>query len=119
MTAKHHNVTAVAPAASRSGGIDLINEHVVTLADLARRLPSRRNGRPTHVGTIHRWRLRGLRGVKLAAARLGGTWVTSLEAYQRFCDALTRLADHTSPTSAGTTRAAHDRTEQLLDDLGV
>lgn len=71
--------------------LDILNEQVVTFIELARRLPCRRDGRPTHVETIRRWRVRGLKGVKLAAFRCGGTWATTLEAYQRFCESLTRL----------------------------
>lgn len=118
MTAKQ--ISAILDStASRIGGVDLINETVLSFTDLARRLPSRRNNRPTHVGTIHRWRLRGVKGVKLAAARLGGTWVTSLEAYTRFCDALTRLAGPSDEMPASSIPSDCSRTEQLLDDFGV
>src|SRR4051812_22577934 len=64
--------------------IDLLTDHVITFADLARGLPCRRQGRPTHVSTIHRWRVTGLNGVRLAAVRVGSVWVTTLEAYQAF-----------------------------------
>jgi hypothetical protein len=99
--------------------IDLANEQVVTFTELARRLPRRRNGRPTHVSTIHRWRQRGLSGVRLAAARCGAIWVTTWEAYQRFVDALTAVASNDSGVGATPPTAADDRTDQALDALGI
>ena len=98
--------------------IDLANEQVVTFTELARRLPRRRGGRPTHVSTIHRWRQRGLSGVRLAAARCGAIWVTTWQAYQRFVDALTAVAS-TDPGAGATPPAADERTERALDDLGI
>lgn len=71
-------------------GINLASEHVLSFLTLAARLPAGRRGRRVNVSTIHRWRLRGLRGCRLEAIRIGGRWVTSLEAAQRFFDALSR-----------------------------
>lgn len=70
--------------------IDVAKEKLVTFADLARRLPRRRRNRPVHVATIHRWRSKGLRGVRLEAVRVGGAWHTTMEAFARFCERLTR-----------------------------
>jgi hypothetical protein len=101
------------------GVIDVNSEHVVTFPQLAGRLPRRRRDRPVSVTTIHRWRHPGVRGVRLEAVRSGGAWVTSLEAYQRFCEALTRQAD---PQAAGSqVRKSRDdeRVEKELDDLRI
>ena len=46
-----------------------------------------------HPSTIHRWRLRGARGVKLETLLVGGTRYTSLEALNRFFAATTAAAD--------------------------
>ena len=92
------------------------DESLVTFAQLARRLPHRRNGRPTHVSTIHRWRSAGVNGVRLDAVRMGGAWVTSLEVYSRFSTALTAKAD------AGTVpvaRPVHGRVGTRLDEIGI
>jgi hypothetical protein len=97
--------------------IDLIRDSVITFAELARRLPHRRNGRPTHVGTIHRWRLRGLRGVKLTATRVGSVWVTTMEMYQAFCDALTNASEGKFASTAST--RVSSETDQLLDKHGL
>ncbi|QJW94602.1 DUF1580 domain-containing protein [Frigoriglobus tundricola] len=99
--------------------LDLVNEEVVTFAELARRLGRRRANRPTHVATIHRWRLRGLNGVRLAAAKSGGIWVTTVQAYQRFVDAITQAASPEAKPPAGTPRASADQTDRSLDALGL
>jgi hypothetical protein len=68
--------------------IDIATESLISLKDAAARIPSSRAGRPTHAATI--WRL--IQSRKLEAIRLGGRWVTSLEALQRYADAETRAA---------------------------
>jgi hypothetical protein len=101
------------------GMISVNDEHLVTFSQLAKRLPRRRRDRPTNVSTIHRWRSPGVRGVRLEAVRLGGTWVTSLEAYQRFCSSLTTNAGGKFEESQADQQRRDDQTEQQLDDLGL
>jgi regulator of protease activity HflC (stomatin/prohibitin superfamily) len=73
--------------------IDLSAESLLTLRQAAKSLPGK-----LHVATLHRWRLRGVRGVKLESILVGGIRYTSEEALQRFADALTAQTDgHTSP----------------------
>ena len=50
-------------------------------------------GNRVHPTTIHRWRLRGARGVKLETILAGGTRYTSTEALSRFFAATTAAAD--------------------------
>ena len=71
--------------------IDPTSKQLLTFRQLAETLPRRRGDRPTHVSTLHRWRSRGLRGVKLEAVRVGGTWATTAEAFNRFVNQLTAL----------------------------
>lgn len=99
--------------------IDLVKEQVVTFAELARRLPRRRGGRPTHVSTLHRWRQNGLNGVRLSALRCGAIWVTTVEAYQRFVDDLTRAASPTPFAPAAARHASSDQVDRALDKLGL
>jgi hypothetical protein len=89
-------VFAFAAGALLCGLIDVDHEHLLTLAQLARRLPRRRCDRPVHVATLHRWRRPGLRGIRLECVRVGGVWCTTMQAFQRFCDRLS-IAD-TAPT---------------------
>ncbi len=70
--------------------IDIRTEHLVTLSQLVKTLPPRRQQRPVHPATVYRWRNPGIRGVRLECIRVGGTWHTSMEAFQRFCDELSK-----------------------------
>jgi len=50
-------------------------------------------GKRIHPSTLHRWRLRGVRGVRLGTVLIGGTRYTSTEALSRFFAATTAAAD--------------------------
>ena len=50
-------------------------------------------GGGVHVSTLHRYRLRGVGGVRLEAVKLGGRWYTSLEAIDRFVTATNASSD--------------------------
>src|SRR4051794_16292033 len=80
-------LTVAAPC----GMISVGTEQLLTLAQLAKRPPRRRNGRPVHPSTMHRWRHPGIRGIRLECIKVGGAWHTSVEAFQRFCDRLSLL----------------------------
>ena len=98
--------------------IDLQTETVFTFAEAAKRLPRRRQGRPVHVATIHRWAKAGVRGVRLESLRLGGGLVTSAEALQRFAERLTGSgADPVVKTSRQRELAAR-RAEAELEAQG-
>src|SRR4051812_23510346 len=70
--------------------IDLQNETTLSLAEAARRLPQSAPGKPLAVSTLTRWISTGVRGVRLEASRLGGKWITSTQAIERFTESLTR-----------------------------
>jgi hypothetical protein len=99
--------------------IDLNEEQLVTLKELARSLPKRRNNRSVHIATVHRWRTRGLAGgIRLEAVRIGGVWHTSQEAFQRFCDRLTAASESPEPDWAPTRSRRHDDVGSELRDGG-
>jgi hypothetical protein len=108
--------------------IDIQTEPLIPLADACRLIPPGRGGRRTHLSTILRWILNGSkapggRTVKLEALRLGGKWVTSREAIQRFALALTPALDGTATvpaprTTAGRKRAS-DRAAAELEQMGI
>ena len=75
----------------------ILSEKLISLVEAAKRLPPGRNGKPTHVSTILRWILHGIRGVKLEAVRCGGRWVTSEEALARFMQRLTPDLQNDAP----------------------
>ena len=79
----------------------LTTETLKTLAEAARTLP----GGPVHVSTIHRWRLKGVRGVRLETILRGGIRCTTDEAIERFFAASTAAADgETLPARTSTQR---------------
>ncbi|MBO0699620.1 MAG: DUF1580 domain-containing protein, partial [Zavarzinella sp.] len=73
--------------------IDLATETLLSFAQAAKRLPGHRDGKRLDPSTVWRWHKRGSRAadgrlVKLEATKIGGRSVTSVEALQRFSDAL-------------------------------
>jgi hypothetical protein len=73
-------------------------EKLLPLSELAKLIPAR-DGRPIRVGTVRQWTLRGVRGVRLEAVRVGGRKMVSREALRRFVEATT-LAASVSPRTA-------------------
>lgn len=96
--------------------IEFKNERLITFKQLIQSLPTR-NGRPVHISTIHRWRSRGSKSVRLEAIRVGGSWMTSHEAFQRFCDHLTSLATEPVPPTR-VHRSAHRLADEELQKDG-
>jgi hypothetical protein len=73
--------------------IDLSSETIISLRQGARDLPPARRDRPVTISCLLRWILDGVETptgrVHLEAIRLGGRWLTSREALQRFAERLT------------------------------
>ena len=109
-------------------GIDLLREQVYPFAKAAQFVPPARNGRKTHISTLLRWATKGAKApdgtvVRLEALRLGGRWVTSREAIQRFAAALTPRPDVTGDAprtrTAASRQRASERAAAELDGLGL
>jgi hypothetical protein len=109
--------------------IDLANEERLSLQEAAKLPPSFREGRPTHTSTILRWITKGVRLasgeiVRLEGARLGGRWITSVEAVHRFMERLTAgaLGDSATHTPEITTtqqrRRELERVDRELSEAG-
>jgi hypothetical protein len=73
--------------------IDITTETVIAPSRATHLCPERRRGVRPNVATIYRWMMQGVRGVKLESIVVGATRCTSIEALQRFFDALTVAAD--------------------------
>lgn len=73
--------------------VDLENETLLTVAEAAKRLPTRPSA-----CTVWRWMERGTRGIRLEYIKAGGARLTSVQALQRFADRLT--ADRTGEKPA-------------------
>ena len=76
---------------------------------------------PVHVSTIHRWRLKGVRGVRLETFLRGGIRYTTDEAIERFFAATTAAADgNPSPTRTARQRQRDiDRADAELREAGI
>ncbi len=100
--------------------IDLQNETILPLLQAAKRIPSNRNGKATHVSTVLRWIQKGVKGVRLEATRLGGRWLTSAEAVQRFADRLTaaQSGEDTIPFSQSSRSSRAESADEELKKLG-
>ena len=66
----------------------VLSEDVLTLKQAAVEIKNLTGQKPDRA-TLHRWVLRGVGGVKLEACRIGPTWVTSMQAMNRFIVART------------------------------
>jgi hypothetical protein len=107
--------------------IDLTSESTLTLTQAARLLPPGRRDRPVSMSCVLRWVLTGTRTssgevVCVEALRLGGRWITSREALQRFADRLTpRLGEPPPPIpcTPGHRRRASERAAAELDRIGI
>jgi hypothetical protein len=107
--------------------IDLSTETTVSLSQAARLLPPGRRGRPVSLSCLLRWVLGGAKGpggdlIRLEAVRLGGRWLTSREALQRFAERLTPQlgsAPAAAPRTPGRRARAGDRAGRELDKIGI
>jgi hypothetical protein len=98
--------------------IDHRIEIVRSLTEAAAELPRRRGGKRVNVATLYRWASHGCRGVKLETIQIGGTRCTSVEALQRFFEALTGPGREPCHAEAGARqKPGHPR--QRRDDRAV
>ncbi len=100
--------------------IDLENETPLTL-NQARRLPylQGRNGNHISLCTLHRWRRRGVGGVVLETAKVGGTVLTTTEAVLRFVQRLNSGGGSASEITSPGRRSDITRADDRLDRAGV
>lgn len=82
---------------------------LLTFPQAAEYLPGRPN-----IGSLHRWRLKGVRGVRLETCLIGGSRYTSVEALQHFLDRTTAARD-ASPSRIGSANS----TRQLSDAVAA
>jgi hypothetical protein len=94
--------------------IDVQTESVFPLSEVPSKLPRMRSGKKIHIATIHRWVGRGLRGIKLEVVRIGATRCTSMEALQRFFNALSQ-----ADGIVATPNRKAGEIDRALDELGL
>lgn len=88
----------------------LHDEQIVTFSEAAKALP-KVNGRRPHASTIWRWARKGISGIRLETLRLGGRFVTSLEALERFSITLAEIEPSGSRTAESTVTTPKLRTD--------
>lgn len=99
----------------------ILSETTLSLPAAAKRLPPYRGDRPVSVSCLMRWILDGIRtahgNVRLEAVRLGGHWLTSAQALERFAAAQTpNLADRPQlPRTPASRRRASERAAERLN----
>lgn len=69
--------------------VDVARERVLGWADAARYVGKLQGKAKVALQTLHRWAAKGCRGIVLESICVGGVRCTSVEALQRFFDALT------------------------------
>ncbi len=106
--------------------IDIATERRIYLHAAVTLYPLSHTGRTVHISTVLRHITKGVRLpngeiIRLEGARLGGRWITSVEAVQRFMERLTAgtLPDSTIAKAAviRTTRQRQRELERVDDEL--
>lgn len=95
-------------------------EQILTLNE-ARRLPflKGRFGNRISLRTLHRWRSRGVGGIRLDSMKCGGTVVTSVEAVHRFLAQLNAIPAAPAVNRSSGCVSSLRRAEQQLDQAGI
>ena len=104
--------------------LEIATETLVTSAGATDYVPHRRRGRKCSPSTIWRWMVYGCRGIRLESLVVGTTRCTSVQALQRFFDALTEAAEaeqvRTPPGVPTKTRLRQiEAAEQRLAKAGI
>ena len=92
----------------------------LTLAEAAKLVPSRKNGKRIFVGTIWRWCKRGVRnGIRLKSVLIGQQRYTTRAWLQEFTDAVTQAAEPcgTEAIHIRTPRQRRTAAEQATEEL--
>lgn len=95
--------------------IDVEKEETLTLTEATTQVPGRSS---VHINTLHRWRLKGFRGVKLECIRIGIEWQTSREAIIRFIERLNPAQTVAEETPAARGRR-NESAKQQLAAIGI
>lgn len=97
--------------------IDPLAGNLLTLAQAARALPTRRRGSKVAVSTVWRWATRGIRGVRLEIVRVGGVTYTTAAAIRDFVEQTNSAASPGQSPSRPSRRS--QRAVADLDRLGI
>jgi len=98
--------------------IDIDNEELLTLREVASLFPSARTKGQLTPATVYRWASRGIEGVVLETVRVGGVRMSSREAVKRFIDRRsgTPASERSEPAR---TAERESRTNTILESRGL
>lgn len=98
-------------------GIDTSTETIVSFNDARSEF---KDGRRKSLATLHRWRLRGVKGVRLESVKIGGLRYTSLEAIDRFIQAQNAGNEPAAPSITPSQRRKQSEAARAeLQKMGV
>src|SRR5262245_51788545 len=106
---------------------EVLNGSALSLSKAARQFPSFRQNRPVAPSTVFRWIRFGVllpdgRRVRLEAIRLGGRWLTSAQAIERFIACQTpQFSDGpvSTPRTVRQRQRAAERAGEELEQMGI
>jgi hypothetical protein len=108
--------------------MSLLSESPLRLTEAANLIPAVRGASRCHVSTLLRWILRGVKSssgdlVRLEGVKIGGCWLTSREAIDRFVERLTpdpnSVQQADPPRSATARQRASERVDRRLRAAGI
>ncbi len=79
-------------------GIDVVREKVMSFGEAARYVGKLKGTTRVAIQTLHRWATKGCSGVVLETIFVGGSRCTSVDALQRFFEAVTSARERASVT---------------------
>jgi hypothetical protein len=100
--------------------IDITMEDLIRLSEVPKLkfMPPGKDGKRIALSTIYRWTMGGTGGLKLETLKVGGTLCTSVEALQRFFDALSRNGQPTHEESSVSLAHTEKNHEEMIYDKG-
>jgi hypothetical protein len=105
-------------AKSKRGFFMQADEKLIKLSKVPPYVEQLTGERP-HIATIHRWHLRGCRGVKLQTAFAGGHRRTTEKWVRQFFEAVTAAANGSQVAEPMPTTAGHDKADRELSAIGI
>ncbi|RLS79021.1 MAG: DUF1580 domain-containing protein [Planctomycetota bacterium] len=96
--------------------IDLTNETPIRLSQAKNKFFG---DKPVSIATLHRWRLRGVRGTKLETFLSGGSRMTTLEAIARFLANQNKVESSEPAISKKQRQIMAETANRLLAEAGI
>ncbi len=96
--------------------IDIQTERLIGLDEAAKLFPGR-DGGSVHKFTVGLYARRGKKGVKLETVLAGPRRCTTIEAVQRFIEAITAVANGEQPVQAVATRTRRQKNKAVRDSV--